>query len=80
MDAAEIRSSHSCGNGDESSAVPADITQHLPGQPVPEPVMSVQLGVEPGRLPEGDRPHGHVSNAAAGHTGRSSKNAAETPA
>ena len=24
MDAAEIRSSRSCGNGDESSAVPAD--------------------------------------------------------
>jgi len=28
-----------------------DIAQHLPGQPVPEPVMGVQLGVEPGRFP-----------------------------
>jgi hypothetical protein len=44
-----------------------DVAQHLPGQPMPEPVMSVQLSVEPADLVGQDRPDRHRPHVAASH-------------
>ena len=55
------------GDGDPLPVQLGDIPQHLPGQPVPEPAMGIQLSAEPADLPEGDRPDSHIRDT--GHPG-----------
>ena len=55
------------------------IPQHLPGQPVPEPVMRVQLSAEPAGFPEGHRPDRHIRDTGTRHARRSTRNPGGTP-